>query len=41
MTYILRGKKKNYLSFLVRLGALTMLYAPAMVKKFGGAINYW
>jgi hypothetical protein len=37
----LEEKKPNYLSILIRLGALTMPYALAMVKKLGGAINYW
>jgi hypothetical protein len=37
----LEGKKTNYLSILIRLGALTMPYALAMVKNLGGAINYW
>jgi hypothetical protein len=34
-------EKKNYLNILIRLSAFTMPYAPAMVKKKGGAINYW
>jgi hypothetical protein len=38
MTYILR-KKTNYLSILIRLGALTMPYALTMENKLGGAIN--
>jgi hypothetical protein len=41
MTYIWREKKTNYLSILIRLGVLMMPYTPALVKKLGGAIDYW
>jgi hypothetical protein len=33
--------KKNYLSILIILGALTMPYTLAMENKLGGAINNW
>ncbi len=37
----LEGKKNKLLSILIRLGVLMMPYTPALVKKLGGAIDYW